>query len=318
MTLFRKSSAADAAPDERHCRACGSAMADDQLACLECGAVDATAGARERRWMLPTGGLVAVGLFLVTSASFAATTALNTGDPKAIKEKPPVVAQATPPPVLPPASGDGSAPESSEKGPDLGSAPSGGGGGTSGSNAPAPGGDSNGGANSNGGTNSNGGANSNGGGNSGGGTNPDRGSGSGGSSHANGGGSSSDNGDDKPSEPKPAAVKVKQWQPGTEGYTVIVAGYQFDTKSEAKAQAREVLGKGLPAGILNSDDFASLDPGSWLVYIGQFDSPKQAEKAQAQYENAGYPGDVTFVGETSSPEYQEPQSGAASTTPQQP
>src|SRR3954452_8182872 len=130
MTLFRKSSAADAAPDERHCRGCGSTMADDQLACLECGAIDATAGARERRWMLPTGGLVAVGLFLVTSASFAATTALNTGDPKAIKQKPPAqVAQA----AIPPASGDGTVPDAAQqdnpKAPDLGSLPSGGAGG---------------------------------------------------------------------------------------------------------------------------------------------------------------------------------------------
>jgi hypothetical protein len=297
MTPFRKSSAADAAPGERHCRGCGSALADDQLACLECGAVDAPAGARERRWMLPTGGLVAVGLFLVTSAAFAATTALNTGDPRAIKEQPPAVAQATPPPApMPPASGDGSAPPPPQKGPDLGSAPSGGGGGA---NPPATGGGSNGGGNSNGGKK------------------PGSGSGGSGSGHPNGGGNSNSGGN-KPSQPKPAAVKVNQWQPGTEGYTVIVAGYQFDTKAEAKANAREVLGKHLPAGILNSDDFASLDPGSWLVYIGQFDSPKQAEKAQAQYENAGYPGDVTFVGETSSPGYQDPQSGPASTTPQQP
>ncbi|MEA2444301.1 MAG: hypothetical protein QOJ12_1593 [Thermoleophilales bacterium] len=299
MTLFRKSSAADTAPGERHCRACGSALADDQLACLECGAVDATAGARERRWMLPTGGLLAGGRFLGSSASVAAPTALNTGDPKAIKEQPPAVAQATPPPAapLPPVSGDGSAPQSSQKGPDLGSA-------TSAAaptpNPPAPSGSSNGGSNSSSGSGGSGSG----------------GSGSGGSNGGSSGNSNS--GGKKPAQPKPAAVKVNQWQPGTEGYTVIPAGYQFDTKAEAKAKAREILGKGLPAGILNSDDFASLDPGSWLVYIGQFDSPKQAETAQAKYENAGYPGDVTFVGETSSPQYQDPQSGAASSTPQQP
>jgi hypothetical protein len=305
MTLFRKSSAADAAPGERHCRGCGSALADDQLACLECGAVDASAGARERRWMLPTGGLIAVGLFLVSSASFAATTALNTGDPKAIKEQPPALAQATPPPAapLPPVSGDGSAPQPSQKGPDLGSAPSAA---APTPNPPAPSGGSNGGSNSGSGGSGSGSGSS--------------GSGSGSGSGSSNGGSNgnSNSGGNKPSQPKPAAVKVNQWQPGTEGYTVIPAGYQFDTKAEAKAKAREILGKGLPAGILNSDDFASLDPGSWLVYIGQFDSPKQAETAQAKYENAGYPGDVTFVGEKSSPQYQDPQSGTASSTPPQP
>src|SRR3954466_9299034 len=100
MTLFRKSSAASAPADERHCRGCGSALADDQLACLECGAVDVAPGGRDRRWLLPTGGAIGVALFLVTSASFAATTALNTGDPEAIKPKPaPPVTQAALPPA---------------------------------------------------------------------------------------------------------------------------------------------------------------------------------------------------------------------------
>jgi predicted nucleic acid-binding Zn ribbon protein len=305
MTLFRKSSAADAAPGERHCRACGGALADDQLACLECGAVDTAAGTRERRWMLPTGGLVGVALFLVTSASFAATTALNTGDPKAIKQQPPAVAQVTPPVTPPPVSGDGTAPQSSEKGPDLGSLPSGGGG-AGGTDAPAAGSNDAGGSSSAGSTS--GGSSSGGG--------SDSGNGSG-SANSNSGGNS--NSDDKPSEPKPAAVTVNQWQPGTEGYTVLITGYSFDTKSEARTEARKVLAKGLPAGILNTDDFASLDPGSWVVYVGQFDSPQEAEKERGGYENAGYPGDVTFVGESPTPEDQEPQgSSAGASPPQQP
>src|SRR5215208_5555059 len=131
MNLFRKRNATTPdAPGGRHCRACGNALADDQLGCLECGAVDPAVEGRERRWLVPTGGVIGVALFLVTSGSFAATTALNTGDPQAIKPKPPAqVAQAP----LPPASGDGTVPESSEddseKGPDLGDLPSGGGGG---------------------------------------------------------------------------------------------------------------------------------------------------------------------------------------------
>src|SRR3954464_9227747 len=132
MNLFHKRNATNPAePGERHCRACGSDLAEDQLACLECGAVDVAPTGRDRRWLLPTAGVIGVALFLVTTASFAATTALNTGDPEAIKPKPPTqVAQAP----LPPASGDGTVPESSQdddskKGPDLGDLPSGGGGG---------------------------------------------------------------------------------------------------------------------------------------------------------------------------------------------
>jgi hypothetical protein len=129
-------------------------------------------------------------------------------------------------------SGDGSAPQSSQKGPDLGSAPSAA---APTPNPPAPSGGSNGGSNAGSGSGSSGSGGS--------------GSGSGGSNGGSSGNSNS--GGKKPAQPKPAAVKVNQWQPGTEGYTVIPAGYQFDTKAEAKAKAREILGKGLPAGILN-------------------------------------------------------------------
>ena len=307
MNLFRKRNATT--PDAqggRHCRACGNALADDQLACLECGAVDAAVEGRERRWLLPTGAVIGVALFLVTSGSFAATTALNTGDPEAIEQKPPPqVAQAAPPP----ASGDGTVPnsaeEDNEKGPDLGDLPSGSGGG----GGAAPPADDGGDAPADDGADA--------GGDSGGGSS---GGGSGGSGDSSGGGSSggggnSGGGSTTPDEPKPEPepVKVSEWPDGTDGYTVIV--YKFNDKDDAKAKAREVAANGLPAGILQSDKYASLTPGSWLVYIGQFDSQKQAERKAESYENAGYPGEVTFVGQTEAPE-SDPSADGASTTPQ--
>ncbi len=297
MSLFRKRNSNQEAPVERHCRACGSDLADDQLACLECGAVEGAGGGRDRRWLLPTGALVGIGLFLVSSASFAATTALRTGDPQAVKQKPPApVAQAP----LPPASGDGTVPNTAEedkKGPDLGELPSGGGGGAPPAKA-APPADDGGAAAGDDGSADDGG--SSGGGSSGGGSSGG-GSGGGGSS---GGGSKPDT----PDEPKP--VKVSEWPDGTEGYTVVV--YKFDTKSDAKVKAQEVARKGLPAGIVDSDKYPSLTPGSWLVYIGEFDDQKQAEKAAEKYENAGYPGEVTFVGQNETPE-SDPSAGGAGT-----
>lgn len=306
MKLFRnRTTPTPDAPGERRCRACGNGLADDQLACLECGAVDAAAGGPERRWILPTGGVIGVALFLVTSASFAATTALTTGDPQAIKQKPPAVVAQTP--ALPPASGDGTAPNSAQqddgKGPDLGDVPgaAGTGGGGAG-NDPAPPADD--GAKSGSGSSSddsgNRGSNSSGGGSGG--------SGSSGSSGGRGGSSS------EPDEPKP--VKISEWPDGQEGYTIIV--YKFDSKADAKSKAREVAGKGLPAGVIDSDKYASLGPGSWLVYIGEFDSSKQAERAGRKYENAGYPGEVTFVGQTEAPESDPSAEGSGTTTTPQP
>ena len=291
MKLFRKNNTTAEAPTptERHCRGCGSALADDQLACLTCGAVDEPGSRRDRRWMLPTGGVVGVALFLVTSASFAATTALRTGDPQAIKQDPPQVAQ-TPP--VPPASGDGSVPQAADegKGPDLGA------GGDSAA-PPAGGGDEP--PADDGGDGGDAGA--------------DSGSDSSGDSGSSGGGGS--NAAPKPDKPDPKPVQISEWPAGREGYTVIV--YTFNSKSEAKVKAREVAADGHPAGVLDSSDFKSLEPGSWLVYIGEYDSAQEAERAAAKFDR-DYPGEVTYVGDNQSPEYEDSQAGASSESQTQP
>ncbi|MEA2481767.1 MAG: hypothetical protein QOJ07_3689 [Thermoleophilaceae bacterium] len=295
------------------CPGCGNAMEPDQLACLECGAVPAAGGRGDRRWLLPAGGVAGVALFLVTSASFAATTAMQTGDPHAMKPPAPALAQAAPATPPPATAGIQAAPHSSKKssgGSGSGdtppppaaapapAAPSGGAAASGGSPA-APSGGSSG---------SSGGSSS---GSSGG-------SGSGGSSSGSGSGgsgsSSGSNGSGTTSTTPP--VKLTQWNDSPSGsYTVIV--YKFNDEKSAKAKAKEVAAKGLPAGVLHSDDYESLDPGSYLVFIGQFDSAKQADKAQAKYDRAGYPGEVTFVGHQQSPDYQPPDTTSASTTPSQ-
>ena len=66
-------------------------------------------------------------------------------------------------------------------------------------------------------------------------------------------------------------------------------------------KAQEVAGTKLPAGIFHSDDYESLEPGSWIVFIGEFDTADEASKAEAKYDRAGYPGEVTYVGHQQSP-----------------
>jgi hypothetical protein len=194
------------------------------------------------------------------------------------------VAQA---PALPPASGAGTVPNSAEqdkgKGPDLSDLPGPSSGGGGGATPPA----------------GNGAAGHSGNADSGNADSGNSGSGSPDTGNSNSGSNSGAKPKPKP-KPKPPAVTVAEWPDGAEGYTVVV--YKFDDKAGAKAKAKEVAAKGLPAGILDSDKYPSLDPGSWLVYIGQFDSQKQAEKASRKYENAGYPGEVSFVGQSETPE----------------
>jgi hypothetical protein len=301
MKLFSRNSGAAAPPSvERSCRGCGNALDADQLACLTCGAVDAPATGRERRWLLPTGATAAVALFLVTSASFATTTALRTGDPKAVRQAPPV-AQAP----VPPASGDGAAPSGAipqdpAKGPDLGDLPDPPAGDAAppdaGSPPPADDAPADDGADTGGGNDSGD-------------------SGSGGSGGGSGSGGSGGSTPDKPDKPDKPAVTISEWPDGDEGYTVIL-GYKFNTKSEARAKAREVAEAGLPAGIIDSDKYASLEPGSWLVFVGRFESSKQAEKANDRYSNAGYPGEPAFVGQSETPDSEPGGSDGAKTEPQ--
>lgn len=77
--------------------------------------------------------------------------------------------------------------------------------------------------------------------------------------------------------PPPA---ISGWPPGKSAYTVIVASMPSRTAAEdklSKARAGGISG----AAILHSDDFASLRPGYWVVFDGQFDTSAQAS-AQAQ------------------------------------
>ena len=63
--------------------------------------------------------------------------------------------------------------------------------------------------------------------------------------------------------------------PGGDGWTVIIASK--GSQSEAETIATEAQGKGLTVGILNSDDYSSLNPGYQVVFTEKFDSKSAAE-----------------------------------------
>lgn len=72
------------------------------------------------------------------------------------------------------------------------------------------------------------------------------------------------------------------WPAGQKGYTVQLRTLPVDgtqtsavdaAKSEATTQGADDV------GALNSDDFASLDPGNYVIYSGVFKSKKKAKKA---------------------------------------
>jgi predicted nucleic acid-binding Zn ribbon protein len=274
-------------PTERPCRGCGAPLEPDQLACLECGDVTVPERGRDRRWLFSTGGVAGIALFLVTSASFAASTALRTGDPHATKPAAATQPIAQVPAPQTPAADEAAAQAAREQeiqrkrekaAQEKAAAAAAAKPATPAPAAPAPAAPA-----------------------------PAAPAPAAPATPPAGNGSS---GGDTTDTPPPTNVALTTWDDNEQGaYTVVV--YKFPDKSGAKLKAQEVAGKDLPAGILHSDSYESLEPGSWVVFIGEFDTAAKAEAAQAKYDRAGYPGEVTFVGHQESPDVEQYQEAGA-------
>ena len=71
---------------------------------------------------------------------------------------------------------------------------------------------------------------------------------------------------------------VGEWPAGESGWTVVLASKQ--SESAARDSAESFANDGIAdVGILNSDDFSSLNPGFWVVFSGQYDSQSAASDA---------------------------------------
>jgi septal ring-binding cell division protein DamX len=70
---------------------------------------------------------------------------------------------------------------------------------------------------------------------------------------------------------------IAEWPAGTEGWTVVLESSATETAAETRA--RELAEQGVPVGLLNSDDYGSLEPGRFVVFSGQYDSRRAADDA---------------------------------------
>jgi hypothetical protein len=82
--------------------------------------------------------------------------------------------------------------------------------------------------------------------------------------------------------PAQPAAFTSDWPSGKDGYTVQLqtlskVGAQPDQVEQAKAAAQSKGAAGV--GALDSDEFASLDPGNYVIYSGVFATRRQAAKA---------------------------------------
>ncbi|HEX7279838.1 MAG TPA: hypothetical protein VF255_09480 [Solirubrobacterales bacterium] len=79
-------------------------------------------------------------------------------------------------------------------------------------------------------------------------------------------------------------IRFDSWPDGVSARTVILASEETKGLAEiAVEQAKRIASRGLNVGILYSSDYASLTPGFWVAFAGQFDSVEEAQLAVDRY-----------------------------------
>jgi predicted nucleic acid-binding Zn ribbon protein len=89
-----------------------------------------------------------------------------------------------------------------------------------------------------------------------------------------------------PSTTAPSANAPLATWPGRTAYTVVLA--TTSKRAQAETKAREAIGRGIPAGVLRSDDYRSLGHGQWLVFAGQFKTAADARAKAGGYASQGF------------------------------
>ena len=78
--------------------------------------------------------------------------------------------------------------------------------------------------------------------------------------------------------PDPSASGLATWPDGKTGYTVVLSSET--TRSAAEQKANDFAAQGIAGvGVLNSDNFSSLNPGFYVVFAGEYDSQEAASDA---------------------------------------
>lgn len=75
-----------------------------------------------------------------------------------------------------------------------------------------------------------------------------------------------------------AAPTIAGWPAGTTAWTIVLESSA--TREAADARAQELAGQGVSVGVLDSNDFSSLEPDRFVVFSGQYDSRRAAEQAR--------------------------------------
>jgi hypothetical protein len=79
--------------------------------------------------------------------------------------------------------------------------------------------------------------------------------------------------------PAPAGTgSPADWPAGRDAWTIVL--HSTASRAAAVRRAQRLTAEGVVVGVLASDDFRDLDPGRHLVFSGQYDSAREAARAQ--------------------------------------
>ncbi|HYH54246.1 MAG TPA: hypothetical protein VD761_08955 [Solirubrobacterales bacterium] len=79
-------------------------------------------------------------------------------------------------------------------------------------------------------------------------------------------------------------ARFDSWPNGISAWTVVLASEESKGLAESAVErAKRIASRGLNIGILRSADYASLRPGYWVAFAGQFDSVDEAQQAADRY-----------------------------------
>ena len=70
--------------------------------------------------------------------------------------------------------------------------------------------------------------------------------------------------------------------------TFVAVAVSERDEATARSTADELTEGGFDSGVLHSDDYASLEPGFWVAYVGPFDDVGGAQGAVSELQGAGY------------------------------
>jgi hypothetical protein len=70
--------------------------------------------------------------------------------------------------------------------------------------------------------------------------------------------------------------EIADWPAGKDAWTVVLESSA--TRGAAQARGTELAGQGVPVGILDSNDYGSLEPGRFVVFSGQYDTKRAANQ----------------------------------------